>query len=76
MFLKILIASTQTRGRGEETQLSSGRTLIGSELSSPNFNSSVGAERSFAIRYPNVIIKPLRGNLDIRLNHYFLKGDE
>jgi len=40
-------------------------TLIGSELSSPNFNSSVRAERSFAFRYLNVVIKPLCGNLDI-----------
>ena len=55
----------------EETQLSSGWTLIGSELSSPNSNSSVRAEQSFAIHYLNVVIKPLCGNLDIRLNYYF-----
>ena len=53
----------------EETQLNSGWTLIGSELSSPNLNSSVRAERSFAIRYLNVVIKPLYGNLDICLNY-------
>jgi len=58
-------------GRSEKTLLSSGWTLIGSELSSPNFNSSVRAERSFAIRYLNVVIKPLCGNLDICLNYYF-----
>ena len=39
-----------------------------SEVSSPNFNSSVRAERSFAIRYPKVLIKPLCDNLDIWLN--------
>jgi len=44
--------------------LSSGWTLIGSELSSPNFNSSVRAER-----YLNVVIKPLCGNLEICLNY-------
>jgi len=36
--------------------------LIGSELSSPNFNSS-----PFAIRYPNIVTKLLCGNLDICL---------
>jgi len=41
------------------------------ELSSRNFNSSVRAERSFAICYLNVVIKPLCGILDICLNHYF-----
>ena len=41
-----------------------------SELSSPNFNSS-RAGRSCAIRYLNVVIKPLCGNLDICLNYYF-----
>jgi len=61
---KILVASTRTLGRGEEPLLSSGWTLIGSELSSPSFNSSVRAERSFAIRYLNVEIKLLCGNLD------------
>ena len=50
--------------RGEEPLLSSGWTLITSELSSPNFNSSVRAERSFAIRYLNVVIKSLGGNPD------------
>jgi len=34
-----------------------------------NFNSSVRAEQSFAIRYPNVVIKSLCGNLDICLNY-------
>ena len=56
---KISVASTRTLGCDEEPLLSSGWTLIGSELSSPNFNSSVRAERSFAIRYLNVVIKPL-----------------
>jgi len=41
-----------------------------SELSSLNFNSSVRAEQSIAIRYPNVVIKSLCGNLDIYLNYY------
>jgi len=52
-------SGTRTHGRGEEAQLSSGWTVIGSELSSPKFN-SVRAERSYAIRYLNVVIKPLR----------------
>jgi len=56
-------------GRGEEAQLSSGWTLIGSELSSLNFNSLVRAEQSFTIRYPNVINKSLCRNLDICLNY-------
>jgi len=62
------ILATRTLGRGEETLLSSGWTLIGSELSSPNFNSLVRAERSFAIRYLNVVIKPLCGNLETQSN--------
>ena len=37
----------------------------------PTFNSSVRVERSFAICYLNVVIKPLCGNLDICLNYYF-----
>jgi len=41
---KFLVASAQTHGHGEETQSSSGWTLIESELSSPNFNSSVRAK--------------------------------
>jgi len=45
-------------------------TLIASELSSPNFNSSVRAEQSFAIPYPNVVIKLLCGNIDICLNYH------
>jgi len=65
-----MVASTQMHGRGEETQLSLGWILIASELSSSNFNSSVRAEQSFAIRYPIVVIKPLCGNLDICLNYY------
>ena len=48
----------RVRCHGEKTQLSSGWTLIRSELSSPNFKSLVRTERSFAIRYPNVLIKP------------------
>jgi len=51
--------SMRTLGHGEETVLSSGWTLIGPELSSPNANSSVRAERLFAIHYLNVVIKPL-----------------
>ena len=60
---------SRTHGRGEEVRLSSGWTLIGSELSSTNFKSLVRAERSFAIRYLNVVIKPLCGNLEICLNY-------
>jgi len=56
-------------GHDEEAQLSSGWILIGSELSSLKFNSAVRAEQSFAIRYPNVVIKFLCGNLDICLNY-------
>ena len=41
MFPKISVARTRTLGRGEEPLLSSGWTLIGSELSSPNFNLSL-----------------------------------
>jgi len=47
IFGKILVASTRTHSRGEETLLNSGWTSIRSELSSPNFNSSVRAEWSF-----------------------------
>jgi len=64
---KISVARTQTLGRGEEPLLSSGWTLIESELSSPNFDSSVRAERSFAIHYLDVVIKPVCDNLDIFL---------
>jgi len=56
---------------GEKTLLSSEWTLIGSELSSPNFNSLDRAERSFPIRYLNVVFKPLCSNLDICLNYCF-----
>ena len=66
---EISVVSTRTLGRGEETLLSSGWTLIGSELSFPNFYSSVRAERSFAIRYLNVVIKPICSMLDIFLNY-------
>ena len=58
-----------THNCGEEAQLSAEWILIGSELSSLNFNSSFRAEQSFAIRYPNVVIKSLCGNLDICLNY-------
>ena len=64
---KFLVMSTRTLGRGEETLLSSGWTLTGSVLSSPNFNSSVRAERSVMVRYLNVVIKLLCGNLNICL---------
>jgi len=57
-------------GRSRKAQLSSGWISIRSELSSLNFNASVRAEQSFAIRYPNVVIKSLRGNLEILLNYY------
>ena len=40
-FSKNFKSRTRERGHGEETQLSSGGTLIGLELSSPNFNSSL-----------------------------------
>ena len=60
---------SRTHGRGEEAQFSSGWILIRSELSSLNFNSSVGAEQSFAIRYLDVEIKFLCGNLDVYLNY-------
>jgi len=65
-----VLACSWSLGRGEETLLSSGWTLIGSELSSPNFNSSVRAEWLFAIRYLTVVIKPLCGNIVICLNYY------
>ena len=68
--------STRTLGRGEETQLSLGGTLTGSELFSPNLNLPVRTERLFEIHYLsdikdvtdylNVVIIPLCGNLDIR----------
>jgi len=54
---KISVASAQTRGHSEETKWSSGWTSIGSELSSPNVNSSIGAERSlFFVDYAHIII--------------------
>jgi len=64
---KTLVASTRILGRGGETLLNSEWTLIGSELSSPNFD-SVRAERSFATHL-NIVIKPLCDNLDICLNY-------
>ena len=70
IFPKISVVSAQTHRHGDEALLSSGWTLIGSELSSPNFN-SVRAKRSFAIRYLNIVIKPICGNVDICLNYYF-----
>jgi len=69
IFGKISVASTRTHSRDEEAQLNSGWILIESELSFLNFNSSVRAEQAFAIRYPNVVIKSLCGNLDICLNY-------
>jgi len=57
-------------GWGEEAELSSGGILITSELSSLNFHSSVWAEQSFAMRYPNIVIKSLCGNLGICVNNY------
>jgi len=75
IFGEISVASTRTHGRGEEMLLSSGWTLIRSELSSPNFNSSVRAERSFVALYLNAVIKPLWDNLDICLNYYFRSGN-
>ena len=58
------------------SQLSSGWISIGSELSSLNSNSSVGAEQSFAICYPGVVIKFLRSNLDICLSYFVSFGRE
>jgi len=46
------------------------KILIAFELSSLNFNSLVRAKWSFTIRYPNVVIKSLCGNLDICLNYH------
>ena len=62
---KLLVARTRTLSRGEEPLLSSGRTLIGSELSSPNFTHL--SKWTIAVRYLNVVIKPLCDNLDIFL---------
>jgi len=56
---------SRTLGRDEEPLLSSGRTLIGSELSSPNFTHL--SKWTIAVRYLNVVIKPLCGNLDMFL---------
>ena len=63
-------ARMRPHDRGEETLLSSGWTLIGSELPSLIFNLTVRAERSSAIRYLNVVIKPLCSNLDISLDYF------
>ena len=49
MFEKISVAITRTHRRDEKAQLSSGRILIASELSSLNLNSLVRAELSFTI---------------------------
>jgi len=46
--------------------------LIASELSSLSFNSSERAEQSFVIRYPNIVIKSLGGNLGISPNYFQL----
>jgi len=70
IFEQILVANTRTQGRGEAEKLSSWWISIGSDLSSLNFNSLIRAEQSFAIHYPNVVIKSLYGNLDICLNYY------
>jgi len=75
IFGKISVASARTHCPGEEMLLSSGWALIGSELSSPTVNSSVTTERSFAIRYLNVVIKPLCGNLESCLNYCFRSRD-
>jgi len=69
IFEIFLAASTPTHGRGEEEQWSLEWNVIGSELSSLNFNSSVRAGQLFAIRYSNVVIKSLCGNLAICLNY-------
>ena len=61
---------SQTHGCGEEAQLSSGWISLRSELPSHNFDSSVWAKQLFAIRYPNIVITSLYGNLDICLNYY------
>ena len=66
---KISVASMRPHDRSEESQLSSGWISMGSEVSTLNFNSSVKAEQSFAIQYPNVVFKSLCGNLDICLNY-------
>jgi len=49
---QISVASAQIHGRGEEMQLSLRWPLMGSELSSPKFNSSVRAERSCVQSHP------------------------
>ena len=60
---------SRSHDRGEEVQLSSGWISIELELSSLN-PYSVRAEQLFAIRYPNMVIKSLSGDLDICLNYY------
>jgi len=69
IFKKYLVAGMRMHGRGEEAQLRSGWILIGSGWSSLNFSSSVRAEQSFAIHYPNVVIMPVYGNLGICLSY-------
>ena len=51
-------------------KLNNKNILIASELSSLNFDSTVRAELSFAIHYPNVVFKSLCGNLDDCLNYH------
>jgi len=60
------VANTATVG----STLSSEGILITLELSTLTFNSLVRAKQLFAIRYPNVVIKSLCGNLDICLNYH------
>jgi len=61
---------SRARGCSEDSLLSSVWISIGSELSSLNFNSSVRAKESIAIRYPNLVIESLCDTLDICLNYY------
>ena len=70
LFEKSSVVSARTHGRSEEVQLSSGWTLIESELSTLKFKPSVRAEQSFAICYPNLVIKSLSDNLDICLDYW------
>jgi len=55
-----------TNGRSQKTF----KKLFISELSSLNFDSSVRAERSFAICYSIIVIKSLCDNLDVCLNYH------
>jgi len=67
---EISVTSARTHGHDEKAQLNSGWISIGSELYTLNFNSSVRAEQSLAICYPNIVSKCLCGNLNICLNYY------